>query len=69
MARGKKLNSEADAQVYAPIARPTTRSPFSSLRQLDVLADHVDAVAGRAGEHRRVGLRRPAPAPRAGYFA
>ena len=30
VARGKKLKSEALAQVYAPMARPTSRSPTSS---------------------------------------
>ena len=34
------------------------------LGQIDVLADDIDAVAGRAGEHRRIGRAVGAPAPR-----
>ena len=55
VARGKKLNSEARCPGVGAHHAPDHEIALLELRQLDVLADHVDAVAGRAGEHRRVG--------------
>ena len=54
VARGKKLNSLADAHVYAPMARPTMRSPSLSFgsRMFSAITSMLSQVGPASTEGR-----------------